>query len=193
LKQLFGKILRIDPRRPSGGLPYAIPADNPFVSVAGARPEIWAYGLRNPWRFDFLPDGRLIVGDVGEQSWEEINIVAAGDNLGWNVREGRHCYKPRVDCPSAGFVDPFYEYPHDKGVSVTGGVMVWDRALPSLYGKFVFADYGVSTIDALSMKSEITPTGLRGGSPTAFGRDHDNRVYVTDFPAGRLERLASWD
>lgn len=193
LSQLFGKLLRIDPRRPEGGREYAIPPDNPFVNVAGARPEVWAYGLRNPWRFDFLPDGRLIVGDVGELSWEEINIVAAGDNLGWNVREGRHCYKPRVDCPSAGFVEPFYEYPHNLGVSVTGGVMVWDRSLPALYGKFVFADFGVGTIDALSMKGEVTHTRLRGGAPTAFGRDHDKRVYVTDFPAGRLERLASWD
>jgi glucose/arabinose dehydrogenase len=189
LSQLFGKLLRIDPRQQSPGLPYAIPPTNPFVGVANARPEIWAYGLRNPWRFDFLPDGRLIVGDVGEQHWEEISIVAAGDNLGWSAREGRHCYKPAVGCKTEGLVDPIYEYSHEKGFSVTGGVMVWDKALPTLYGKFVFADFGVSTINAISPQGDLVQLDVRGGAPTAFARAYDNRIYVTNFVEGRLERL----
>jgi glucose/arabinose dehydrogenase len=192
LSQLFGKLLRIDPSQPSPNLPYAIPPNNPFVGVANARPEIWAYGLRNPWRFDFLPDGRLIVADVGEQHWEEISIVAAGDNLGWSVREGRHCFKPAEGCRAQGLVDPIYEYGHETGFSVTGGVMVWDKALPTLYGKFIFADFGVSTLNAVSLRGELVTLDVRAVAPTAFARADDDRIYVTNFAEGRVERLRAW-
>src|SRR5690606_25752892 len=117
----LGKMLRIDVNDRQGELPYEIPADNPFVGREGFRPEIWALGLRNPWRYSFAPDGRLIVADVGQHAWEEIDLVAAGDNLGWKVREGSHCFEPRSGCATEGFVDPIFEYPRDKGQSLTGG------------------------------------------------------------------------
>ena len=106
-----------------GGAAYAIPPDNP--DIAGAKPETWAVGLRNPWRFSWTPDGRMVLADVGQDVWEEVNIVKKGDNLGWNIREGRHCFRPKTDCgdPDAlGLTEPVYEYGHAEGQAL------WDAA-----------------------------------------------------------------
>jgi glucose/arabinose dehydrogenase len=189
LAVLLGKLLRIDPDHPADGKAYGIPTDNPFVHQPQARPEVWAYGLRNPWRFDFLTDGRVILGDVGDEAWEEIDVVAAGDNLGWNIREGRHCFKPPRDCSAAHLVEPIYEYGHGEGVSITGGVIYQGKAIPSLVGQFLFADFGRGKLHSISTTGQIGDLSLLGGAPTAFGRDADGEVYVTDFPGGAIERL----
>ena len=145
---LLGSVLRIDVDRTEGGRPYGIPDDNPLVSRDGLD-EQYAWGFRNPWRLSFGPDGRLFVADVGQSSYEEINVVERGGNYGWNVREGAHCFRAE-DCPTTGpdgepLIDPIVEYPHRgdgiTGISVIGGYLYDGTAIPALQGRYVFADY----------------------------------------------------
>ena len=145
---LLGKVLRIDVR---GGDPYRVPADNPFVGQAGVRPEIWAWGLRNPWRFTALADGRLVVADVGQNTWEEVDLVRRGDNLGWNQREGRSCFEPERDCATADMVDPIYVYGRDEGQSITGGRVYTGEAVPVLRGRYVFGDFASGRVWAIDV------------------------------------------
>lgn len=138
---LLGKLLRIDV---DGGTPYAIPPDNPFVN-GGGRPEVWALGLRNPWKFAFDPaTGALFIGDVGQNAWEEIDYLPpnapGGANFGWDYREGRHPYEGTLPA-GVSFVEPVWEYGHDQGCSVTGGVVVRDPNLPAFWGVYLFGDY----------------------------------------------------
>jgi len=189
LQTWLGKMLRIDPTRPDGKKQYSVPPDNPFLKDPEALPEIWAYGLRNPWRFDFLPDGRLIVGDVGDESYEEVNIVSAGANLGWSLREGRHCFKPAENCRTEGLVDPIHEYGRGDGVSITGGVMYYGKAIPSLYGKFLFADFGRATLHAMTLDGVAEAIQPAQAVVTAFGRDARGEVYLVDYATGKLLRL----
>jgi len=197
LSTLLGKMLRIDVDRTSDGRAYAVPPDNPFVGRSGARPEIWAYGLRNPWRYSFDPEGRLIVADVGQDEFEEIDIVARGDNLGWVVREGRHCFPPGATCRTQGFKDPVFEYPRADGKSVTGGVVYRGRQIPALAGKYLLADYVSGNVWALELPRGSAGTGdakpsLLGRFPhaiTAFGRDAQGEVYAGDFASGELLKL----
>jgi glucose/arabinose dehydrogenase len=122
LAALLGKILRIDVRDLAAAGNYKIPVDNPFVDTAGAWSEIWAYGLRNPWRFSFDREtGLLWCGDVGQNRWEEIDIITRGANYGWNIMEGFHCYSPATGCDQSGLTLPIVEYDRSKGCSVTGG------------------------------------------------------------------------
>jgi len=147
-ENLLGSILRIDVEGGDSGRPYGIPEDNPLVGEAGLD-EQYAWGFRNPWRFSWGPDGRLFVADVGQSSYEEINVVERGGNYGWNVREGRSCF--RADsCPTTGpdgdpLVDPIIQYPHDgdgiTGVSVIGGHVYTGSRIDALQGRYVFADY----------------------------------------------------
>ncbi len=137
LNTLLGKILRID----VNAAPYVIPKDNPFVGKSGARPEIFAYGLRNPWRFSFdRGTGRLFAGDVGQNDYEEVDIITAGGNYGWRVREGLHA-KNTSDPKPENLIDPIVEYPHPEGISVTGGFVYRGQALPALKGQYIFADW----------------------------------------------------
>ena len=130
LSTLLGSILRIDVDRTEGGTPYAIPDDNPFVGQSDARPEIYAYGLRNAWRFSFDAEtGTLWAGDVGQNSYEEIDIIEKGGNYGWNIMEGRHAYEPDGRSTD-GLIDPIVEYGRSEGISVTGGVRVPRRGHP---------------------------------------------------------------
>ncbi|HEX2879466.1 MAG TPA: PQQ-dependent sugar dehydrogenase, partial [Polyangiaceae bacterium] len=147
-KSLLGKILRIDPT-PGAEAPYTIPAGN--LRPPQFKPEIWAYGLRNPWRFSFAPNGELIAGDVGQNRYEEIDWIRPGDNLGWNVREAGHCFAPEQGCRSEGLVDPIFEYRRELGVSVTGGFVYRGRALPDLQGKYIFADFESGRLWALPL------------------------------------------
>ena len=140
LSTLLGSIIRIDVSNSSTQTPYVIPADNPFVNRVGARPEIYAYGFRNPWRMSFDPDtGLLWVGDVGQNRIEEIDIVEAGGNYGWNTLEGDECLN--APCSSAGTVLPVVTYTHDQGCSVTGGVVYRGGAYEQLNSVYLFADF----------------------------------------------------
>ena len=138
LSDLHGKILRIDV---NGRLRYTIPPDNPFVNVPGARPEIYALGLRNPWRGAFNnATGQILVGDVGGSSWEEISAVHKGNNLGWPMFEGTHC-RSGAGCSSAGLTDPIFEYSHGGGAAVVGGAIYTGSAIPGLEGHYLFGDF----------------------------------------------------
>ncbi len=192
---LLGKMLRIDVE--SGRKPYAIPAGNPFAGSGSAKPEIWASGLRNPWRFSFdRKTGDLYIADVGQNDYEEINFQAAasrgGENYGWNVMEGRHCFRSTA-CDRKGLVLPIAEYDHGKGCSVTGGFVYRGKALPSLQGWYLFGDYcsgriwGIrKTADAWRMV-ELADTGI---AISTFGEDEAGELYAADHRTGNIYRVA---
>lgn len=178
---LLGSLLRIDV---SGVDEYTIPEDNPFVAQPGVRPEIWAYGLRNPWRFSFDEHtGFLWLADVGQSRWEEIDVVRKGKNYGWNIMEGRHCFSPTTGCDQTGPELPLWEYSRSSGnCSVTGGYVYRGRGIPELLGAYVYADFcsgniwglrydGVSvTEQALVVQSDL--------SITSFGQDLAQNLYI---------------
>jgi glucose/arabinose dehydrogenase len=180
----LGKILRIDV---DTSAPYAIPPTNPFAGGGGA-PEIFAYGLRNPWRADF--DGNdLYIADVGQNAWEEIDILAVdqpGANLGWPIMEGNHCFR-RLMCDETGLVRPVYEFHHDGGAcSVTGGYVYRGTAIPSLVGQYLFSDYCAGFVHSFRYENgaigEVTDwsEGIGGvGQVTSFGEDAAGELYIT--------------
>jgi glucose/arabinose dehydrogenase len=195
LASLLGKFLRIDIDR---GEPYEIPPNNPFVGQAGARPEIWAYGLRNPWRFSFdRITGRLFAGDVGQGAWEEIDVVSRGGNYGWNLLEGTHCYPPGSDCSSVGTILPVSEYGRSDGRSVTGGYVYRGPEAAGPWADYLFGDYSSGTIWKLSegrggtwKRTELLRTDLQISS---FGEDEAGRLHLLDYRRGGLYRLDfSW-
>ncbi|MFE4537415.1 PQQ-dependent sugar dehydrogenase [Streptomyces scopuliridis] len=183
LDTLLGKLLRIDP---SGGEPYAIPADNPFVNDPNARDEIWAYGLRNPWRFSFdAGTGDLLIADVGQSAWEEIDWAPAdsegGENYGWSQMEGNHPFRGGTE--PANHVPPVYEYDRNGlGCSVTGGYVYRGDAIPRLKGQYLFSDYCDGTVRALRMKDgKVTgesDLGVNGGEVISFVEGGDGELYV---------------
>ena len=181
---LLGSILRIDVRRVSDDKNYRVPPDNPFVGVTGAREEIWAYGLRNPWRFSFDEHtGFLWVGDVGQSSWEEIDVVKKGLNYGWNIMEGRHCFSPRTDCEEAGLELPLVEYSLSAGnCSAIGGYVYRGRGIPSLLGAYVYGDFCSGNIWGLRYDGElVTEQMLLVDSDllvTSFGQDLARNLYI---------------
>ena len=184
LGTLLGKMLRIDPR-PDADAPYRIPADNPFVTTPGARPEIWAYGLRNPWRYSFdRATGDLWIGDVGQSAWEEVDRQPAsshgGENYGWNVWEGSHPYLAGGSAPGA--VNPVFDYAHsDGGCVVTGGYVYRGAAIPALVGTYVFADFCMGGIQGLRVDGgEVVREELGGtvGTISSFGEDAEGELYV---------------
>ncbi len=196
LGTLLGKLLRIDPR-PDGGRPYGIPASNPFTRREGARGEIYAYGLRNPWRFSFdRSTGDLSIGDVGQNAVEEISFVrrgrGRGANFGWRPFEGRARFAPGERAP--GHVPPVLTTTHDAGwCSITGGVVVRDRALPGLYGRYVFGDLCKDRVYSARLRvpaaRDVRGTSLRAGSIVSFGEDARSRVYVVSIE-GPVYRIA---
>jgi glucose/arabinose dehydrogenase len=195
LDTLLGKILRLDVDHAS---PYAIPKDNPFAS-GGGRPEIWAYGLRNPWRFTFdRQTGDLFIADVGQDLWEEIDYLPAGyngqpTNFGWNRREGFHPYKDSAEADMTGLIDPIFEYGHDQGCSVTGGAVYRGKNLPAFNGIYLFADYCSGIIWGLVRTGPHTWEGRilfnTSFSITSFGEDQNGEIYLLDQKSGlyRLE------
>lgn len=189
---LLGKMLRIGVD-PQGERPYTIPADNPFVGDAGTRPEIWALGLRNPWRYSFTPTGRLITGDVGQNLWEEITYVGRGDNLGWRRREANQCFPPGTACDPQGLVDPVYVYGRDDGASVTGGYVYTGSEVPDLKDKYVFGDFASGRLWALDLQApqEALALGQWGIYPATFGVGHAGELYVGDFREGRILQIRS--
>ena len=190
---LLGKILRLDV---DGDAPYAIPPDNPFRSTAGARPEIWALGLRNPWRFSFdRATGDLFIADVGQNELEEIHWTPAnggGKNYGWNIMEGSACYRPASGCNRSGLELPITEYGHSLGCSVTGGFRYRGQDVPAFDTAYFFGDYCSGWLWALApngaggwTRTELLDTSLNVSS---FGEDERGELYVTDL-RGALYRL----
>jgi glucose/arabinose dehydrogenase len=184
---LLGKILRIDVRGASLGQPYTIPAGNPFAGMPPKRPEIWAYGLRNPWRFSFdRVAGRLYIGDVGQNVEEEVDIENAatgGLNYGWNVTEGRRCY-PSAPCDSTGFAMPKLVYDHVTECAITGGYVYRGAAIPEVAGHYFYSDYCAGWLHSFFFDgSTVTLQRDWGvanvGSITSFGEDAAGELYVT--------------
>jgi glucose/arabinose dehydrogenase len=189
LGTLLGSILRIDVSGLSAPGDYEIPADNPFVGTEGAREEIWAYGLRNPWRFAFDSEtGLLWAGDVGQSSWEEIDIIAKGANYGWNIMEGSHCYSPATGCNQSGLTLPVVEYDHTQGCSVTGGYVYQGDQIPSLQGYYIYGDYCSGNIWALAYDGSVVTENIllvdSGLSITSFGEDLAGNLYILDRQGG---------
>jgi len=196
----LGKVLRLDVR----GVPtYTIPASNPFTQTVGARPEIWAYGLRNPWRFSFdRLTADLYIGDVGQGAWEEIDFQAAGEasgvNYGWNCREGSHTYYTGAPCNDplrlAALRDPIAEYGHNLGLSVTGGYVYRGTQNPALQGHYFYADHVYGRIWSLyqmspgvwSIPQELMDTTLNFST---FGEDMNGELYVADYSGGTIRRI----
>ena len=196
LGTLLGKILRIDPRA-KGGRPYSVPASNPFVNRKGARPEIYSYGLRNPWRFSFdRLNGDLSIGDVGQTRFEEVDLVGRdqgnGTNFGWSAYEGFARFNDDQSAPNA--VPPVLVYSHAQGCSITGGYVVRDRSLTSLYGRYLYGDYcsgQLSSFPAVPDKraTDDRALGLEVHSLSSFGEDDAGHIYATslDGPVYRLD------
>ncbi len=186
LSTFLGKMLRVNVDPPfATGKEYGIPADNPFAG-GGGLPEIYAYGLRNPWRFSFEPvTNRLFVADVGQDNWEEVDILQKGGNFGWNVMEGNHCFPPgTTTCDMTNKVLPITEYPHTDGVAVIGGYVYKGSAIPSLANKYIFADL---TGKIWSLTEAPANTWTRGDllstsrTLTSFARDAAGELYVVDY------------
>jgi glucose/arabinose dehydrogenase len=193
LSTLFGKVLRIDVNRADHGHPYAIPADNPFADRRDARPEIWAYGLRNVWRmaFDRKTDV-LWAGDVGEDTWEEIDLIVKGGNYGWNLREGRHPFvkkgaTPPIDASRrADLIDPIWEYDHNVGKAIIGGLVYRGEKIPELDGAYLYADYVLCKLWALRYDAAGKRVTANRSIPLpwnipimSFGEDEQGEVYFT--------------
>ena len=187
---LLGKILRIDVR----SLPYRVPTSNPFVNAAGARAEIWAYGLRNPWRFTFDRTlGDLWIADVGQDAWEEIDLQPAtstgGENYGWRRMEGKHCFNPSTNCQDPNFVMPVLEYSHAGGAcSVTGGYRYRGARYPQMQGIYFYGDYCTGTIWGATEQSDgswssqvLLSTRM---AISSFGQDANGELYVVDLNGG---------
>ena len=197
---LLATIVRIDV---DAGTPYAIPADNPFAGNTECPegtgtldcPEIFAWGFRNPWRFSFdRQTGDLWLGDVGQNSWEEVNRVEISENYGWSEREGAHCFDPPAGC-STDNVDPVTEYGHDVGDSITGGYVYRGSDIPDLQGFYLFGDFGSGRIWAVAGDSaqgvepdEIVDTNLNIAS---FAESNDGELYVVDITAGAIHQIVA--
>jgi glucose/arabinose dehydrogenase len=187
LSTLLGSILRIDVDSVSGGMNYGIPVDNPFAGNSrGYREEIFAYGLRNPWRFSFdSVTGWLWAADVGQNQREEVDIIQKGKNYGWNIMEGNLCFSPSSGCNKTGLELPIWEYNHTLGYAVTGGFVHRGSRLPELKGAYIYGDYGSGRIWALwyngygaPVNVELVDTSLNIPS---FGLDETNDLYICSF------------
>ncbi|TLD70359.1 PQQ-dependent sugar dehydrogenase [Phragmitibacter flavus] len=201
---LLGKVLRIDVNGKQGSRQYAIPKDNPYAGQVGAREEVFALGIRNPWGMSFDEAGNLWVADVGQDIWEEINIVEKGGNYGWSFREGARPFALRTDAPPQGaqFIDPIHEYSHAEGISITGGFVYRGKKLSKLVGSYVYGDWGSGRIWALKydvaakkkvgneklFESELDAKGKGRVQPTAFCEDVNGELLILDWN-GKLFRL----
>ena len=196
VQTLLGKILRIDVDH---GTPYTIPPDNPFSS-GGGLPEIWAYGLRNAWKFSFDSlTGDLYIADVGQNKWEEVDFLPSGfnsipANFGWNLREGFHSYQGSSASNSQNLIDPVFEYGHDQGCSITGGYVYRGKNLPELNGVYFFGDYCTGLVWGLIKQGDNQWTGKvmfeTGLNISSFGTDELGEIYLLDLNGGlyRLDR-----
>lgn len=194
---LLGAMLRIDV---DGGDPYGIPADNPFVGDPNVQDEIWAIGLRNPWRYSFdSKTGDLYIADVGQNLYEEVNVQpvdsAGGENYGWPIMEGFHCFSPAQNCDQSGLVMPVVEYDHGLGCSITGGYVYRGSAFPTLDGIYFFGDYCNGRIwglaqfqDGTWLVRELLQKGIQLSS---FGQDESGEIYALDMGGGTLYQIVA--
>ncbi len=190
LSKIFGKMLRLDVDHKGKDRPYAIPKDNPFVDRKGARPEIWAYGLRNPWRMAFdRKTGQLWTSDVGQNLYEEIDLLVAGGNYGWSIREGLHPFSTDGSAQRKDLIDPIWEYHHDLGKSLTGGLVYRGKRLPELDGYYLYADYVTSKIWGLrydeAKKRVVANRSIRDPHlpVMSFGEDEQGEAYFMTYSA----------
>lgn len=193
LTTFLGKIIRIDIDNEKGEKHYSIPSDNPFVGNSqNILEEIFAYGLRNVWRFSFDGTGRLWAADVGQNSWEEINIVENGNNYGWRIMEGFHCYNPSNNCDQTGLTLPEWEYDHSSsdGRSITGGYLYEGVNLPDIINKYIYGDFINGNIWAFN-PSDKTNSFLfsYGGLVSTFGVDQNNELYFADHSTGEIYKF----
>ena len=188
---LLGSMLRLNVDGES-----LVPGDNPFVGNPEVRDEIYAIGLRNPWRFSFTAEGQLVVADVGQDAWEEVDVVRAGDNLGWRIREGDQCFRPAKDCPTDGLTDPIFTYGREQGGSITGGFVVTGDRAPELRDRYVFGDFVSGRMWSLAVPDEpvaveATELGTWPVLLSSFGLDASGDLYVLDFGRGVVFSVVS--
>lgn len=196
INELLGKILRIDVDNPSGANAYGIPADNPFINTPDAKPEIWAYGLRNPWRFTIDAEVNSIwIADVGQADREEINkqpLNTAGVNYGWRCYEGSIPFNTTNCPPESEITFPIAEYPHENGnCSITGGLVYRGTEFPDLFGRYFFADYCSGMIGSLNPDDSIENHGNFNGRWVAFGQDKNQELYIADIQDGKIYKIKS--
>ncbi|MDZ4725820.1 MAG: PQQ-dependent sugar dehydrogenase [Leptospira sp.] len=191
-KTYLGSMLRINPLPDlKNNKPYTIPSNNPFVGKEGFLPETFAYGLRNPWRYSFSPDGRLVLADVGQDKYEEIDIIESGKNYGWKQTEGFHCYED--NCKLENFDPPIYEYGREEGQSITGGYVYFGNEIPELKGKYVFGDFISGSIWAIDLPStnsskvkDVYSLGKWNVLIPTFGRDTLGDLFLADYQSGKI-------
>jgi hypothetical protein len=191
---LLGKMLRVDVDHTDPGLPYAIPASNPFRNTPGTRPEIWALGFREPWRFTFdSVNGDLWVGDVGQDRYEEVTLVRAGENHGWNVFEGFNAFSEACRRTNENYIPPVFSYPHSVGVSITGGYVYHGTRAPRMQGWYICADFETRRIWALSQTNrvlqEVVEIGRAPSRAVSFMQDRDGELYLVGYDDGIIRRL----
>jgi glucose/arabinose dehydrogenase len=186
---LLGKLLRID----VSSLPYTVPVDNPFASGGGA-PEIYALGLRNPWRFSFDEQtNRLWLGDVGQNELEEIDLIVAGGNYGWNVREGTQCFPSGNSCSTTGYIEPVTTYSREIGQSVTGGYVYRGTEVPDLLGVYIYGDFGSGRVFGLTHDTRTTVYSLfdLDAGISSFGLDQQGELYLLSYFSGQIFKMAT--
>lgn len=201
-KTWLGSMLRIDIRPTVNAnqkviRPYSIPIDNPSNQSGHSKwlPEIYAIGLRNPWKFSFAKDGRLIAADVGQDLYEEISIIRKGENYGWNFQEGFHCYQPKQNCQTNGLTEPIYEYSHSEGRSITGGYVYYGSKIKQLKNKYVFADFVTGFIRAIDLpysNQRVTHSLTVAKTNmliSTFGQSSDSELYLGDYKTGTIYKL----
>lgn len=194
LSSMLGKILRIDVDKVSEGKNYSIPNDNPFKNNnENFAEEIYAYGLRNVWRFSFDSDGRLWAADVGQGAWEEINIIENGKNYGWRIMEGFHCFNPSSNCNMEGLSLPVWEYFHDAagGYSITGGYFYEGNSNSELFNKYIYGDFVTGNIWAFNPQ-DSTNTFIKkvNANISTFGLDQNGDLYFTDYNSGIIYKIS---
>ena len=192
LETYLGKMLRINVNQANG---YSVPQDNPFVEDKQILPEIWSYGLRNPWRHSFDREtGDIWIADVGQNKWEEIHWRSSqskgGENYGWRIMEGNHCFLPKKDCESNGLVKPIAEYSHKDGCSVTGGYVYRGAKINTLFGKYIFGDFCNGNIWFIDKDNKFTMQKLLDTKLkiSSFGEDAKGELYVLDY-RGKLYKF----
>ena len=197
---LLGKMLRIDVNGRDAGN-YSIPTDNPFVNNKKYSPEVFATGLRNPWRYSFSEHGYLVVSDVGQNKYEEVNIVRAGKNYGWNETEGQECFL-QDNCNKSQFEPPIYQYGRDEGKSITGGFVYSGTRLKKIKGFYVFGDFITGRLWAIPMPTKklsdandlpkvekVYTLGQWPLLPSTFGQDSNGELYLADYGSGNIYRI----